>query len=87
MRDSLREWKTIICKLRRFEVLPLGNLLLPLLYTITNTPFPQGISIVCLLYNTEFLNNSLAIVLNPNEIHSLCQSRHINLLGFIGNVA
>ncbi len=47
----------------------------------------RGISIVCLLYNTEFLDNSLAIVLNPNEIHSLSQTRHINLLGFIGDMA
>ena len=48
---------------------------------------PQGNLIVCLLYNTEFLNNSLAIVLNPNEIHSFGQTRHINLLGFVGDVA
>ena len=56
--------------------------------TSSNLRFPRrGISIVCLLYNTEFLNNSLAFVLNPNEIHSLGQTRHINLLGFIGDVA
>ncbi len=42
---------------------------------------------VCLFYNTEFLDNSLAIVLNPNEIHSPGQFRDINLLGFFGNVA
>ena len=54
---------------------------------ITNMPFPQGISMVCLLYNTEFLNNASFIALNPNKIHPFSQTRHINLLGFIGDVA
>ena len=40
-----------------------------------------------LSYNGEFLRNGTFIALNPNEIHSFCQSRHINSLGFIGNVA
>ena len=47
----------------------------------------RGISIVCLLYNTEFLYETTSITLNPNEIHSFNQTRHINLLDFIGNVA
>ena len=37
--------------------------------------------------NKEFLYETTFIVLNPNEIHSLGQTRHINLQGFIGDVA
>ena len=37
--------------------------------------------------NKEFLYETTFFILNPNEIHSLSQTRHINLLGFIGNVA
>ena len=36
--------------------------------------------------NKEFLYETTFFILNPNEIHSLCQTRHINLLDFIGNV-
>ena len=89
MRDSLREWSCnmyvncggmrcyfwVTCSCRRC------------IHNNKHAIPRRGISIVCLLYNTEFLDNSLAIVLNPNEIHSLGQTRYINLLGFFGNVA
>ncbi len=84
MRDSLREWSCnmyvncggmrcyfwVTCSCRRC------------IHNNKHAIPRRGISIVWLLYNTEFLDNSLAIVLYPNKIHPLRQTRHINLLDF-----
>ena len=86
MGDSLREWNCnmyvncggmrcyfwVTCSCRRCIL-------------ITNTPFPAG-NLVLLSYVYFFRNHSF-IALNPNKIHSFGQTRYINLLDFIGNLA
>lgn len=42
---------------------------------------------VFLSYHIDFFRNDSIAVLNSNEIHPISQARHIDLLGFTGNVA
>ena len=51
---------TILCKLRRHEVLPIGNLLLPPLYTYNKHAIPRrGISFYLIMFTFFVITPSL----------------------------